>query len=82
MDQVSVRRQFLNAFCASFSQKVNNKKMRIYFSCNVNHVVREEISEAFNFSRTNELGKYLVMPLLHKRTTKATFRRIPNKVTK
>ncbi|MED6181435.1 hypothetical protein PIB30_118602 [Stylosanthes scabra] len=73
MDQSHLIRKILDAFCTSSGQKVSNEKTHIFFSKNVGHTVKEEICNTLNFSITNDLGKYLGVPLLHSRTTKDTY---------
>ena len=79
MSQVGVIKQCLDTFCSSSGQRVSSEKTRIFFSRNVNHVIREDISREFNFSRTNNLGKYLGVPLIHSRTTTSTYKAILEK---
>lgn len=42
----------------------------------------KEIAKICGFSVTNHLGKYLVIPLLHNRVTKARYQEIVDKVEK
>ena len=70
---MSVIEQCLDVFCISLG------KTRIYFSCNVNHVIRDDFSQAFHFSRIDDLGKYLGVPLLHKQAAKALFKLLLDK---
>ena len=73
MSQVEVINECLTIFCASSGQKISNKKTKIYFSKNVNHVRANEIASAFGFSLTNDLGKYLGVPFHHRRVNANSF---------
>lgn len=76
---MSVIKQCLDVFCISLGKKVSKEKTRIYFLCNVNHVIRDDFSQAFHFSRIDDLGKYLGVPLLHKQAAKALFKLLLDK---
>ena len=67
MSQVEVISNCLDIFCASSGQKVSKEKTKIYFSKNVNHTRATEIASSFGFSLTNDLGKYLGVPLQYQR---------------
>ena len=67
MDQMEVISECLDIFCASSSHKISKDKTRIFFSNNVHHVWANEIASAFGFTLTNDLGKYLGVPLHHSR---------------
>ena len=64
---------------ASSSQKVSHEKTRIYFSKNVHHSRSMEIANEFGFSLTSDLGKYLDVPLHHKRISSQFFRHVTDK---
>ncbi|XP_025635616.1 uncharacterized protein [Arachis hypogaea] len=80
LQQVDIIKKCLKAFCDSSGQKISNEKTRVYFSKNVGNQVRIEISEALEFARTDNLGKYLGVPLLHSKVSKHTFNDIINKL--
>ena len=63
----------LDMFCSVSGQKVSTAKTRVYFSKNVSAALTEEISRRSGFQVTNDLGRYLGVPLLHKRVTKQTY---------
>lgn len=52
----------------------------MFFSDNVNRTRSAQISEYLGFSRTMGLGKYLRVPIVHKRVTKDTFQETVDKV--
>ena len=80
MDQVSMINSCLTTFCDSLGLKVNQQKTRVFFSQNVHHVRRTEMCTALGFPITSDLGKYLGVPLHHKRVTKDSFHYVVDKV--
>ncbi|KAK7260044.1 hypothetical protein RIF29_25766 [Crotalaria pallida] len=66
LDQIDCITTCLDLFCESSGSKVNSDKTRIFFSKNVNNNIRQQICDACGFQRTDDLGKYLGIPLLHK----------------
>ena len=62
MDQVDIIKSCLDLFGQSSGQKVSKEKTKIFFSHNVHHSRATEIAEAFGFSLTGNLGKYLGVP--------------------
>nr|KYP65495.1 hypothetical protein KK1_011731 [Cajanus cajan] len=82
MDQVGVIQACLDNFCASSGQKVSLEKTKIFFSKNVPHTVRNDISSALSFQRTENLGKYLGIPAHHSRTRRNDYQSVINSVTK
>lgn len=80
VDQVEVIQVVLDLFCRSSGEKVSVDKKRIYFSHNVSWQVKEDISNPFGYRRTDDLGKYLGIPILHKRVSNHTFQFLLDKV--
>ncbi|XP_072066055.1 uncharacterized protein [Arachis hypogaea] len=80
MEQVDVIHRVLEAFCASSGQRVSKDKTRIFFSKNVGYNIRTEISDKLQFARTEDLGKYLGVPIIHSRVTKNTYKEIESKL--
>lgn len=78
--QVRVIRKVLEAFCKASGQKVSLPKSKIFFSSNVTRERGERISRESGIASTRELGKYLGMPILHKRINKDTFGEVLEKV--
>lgn len=78
--QVRVIRGILERFCEASGQKVNLEKSKIFFSRNVLRELGRLISDESGIKSTNDLGKYLGMPILHKRINKETLRDILEKV--
>ena len=73
MDQLERVRSCLDMFCSASGQKVSDAKTRIYFSKNVSASLADDISKRSGFQVTNDLGRYLGVPLLHQRFTKQTY---------
>ncbi|XP_057730720.1 uncharacterized protein LOC130946057 [Arachis stenosperma] len=78
MEQAEIISMVLDAFCQSPGKKVNNEKTRIFFFTNVGNIVRYEISEALWFTHTDDLEKYLGIPLIHSKVSKEAYSGIIN----
>lgn len=79
--QIRVIRKVLERFCLASGQKVSLEKSKIFFSENVSRDLSKLISEESGIKATMELGKYLGMPVLHKRINKKTFGEVLEKVS-
>ena len=62
------------------TKKLVKKKTRAFFSRSVNHNFAKDISSNFDFSITNDLGKYLEIPFHYKRVIKAKYTYLVKKV--
>lgn len=71
--QARVINDILTKFCDCSSQKINRSKTQVIFSNNMIIKVRKEISKLLGVDMTDDLGKYLGVPLLHSKVTKKTF---------
>ncbi|GMI70835.1 hypothetical protein like AT3G24255 [Hibiscus trionum] len=78
--QVAIIEEVLRSFSAASGQKVSIAKTSIFFSKNVEHDLSVAISSRFGFCRVSDLGKYLGVPLLHKRVTRASYHFIVQRV--
>lgn len=58
----------LNVFCEASEQKVSREKTKMLVSSNVNLNRALKFSRRCGFTLTGDLGKYLGVPLLHKRS--------------
>lgn len=67
IDQAQIIQQTLHNFCLSSGQKVSNEKTRVFFSKNVSRSQKQNICETMGFSATEDLGKYLGIPIFHKK---------------
>lgn len=63
----------LDTYYNSFGARVSKTRTRIFFSKNVNAAEAYKIAHTLGISVTNDLGKYLSMPLLHSRINKNTY---------
>lgn len=81
-DQILLIKQILNLFYRCSGQKISEEKTRIFFSKNVDCHVRNHIGQVSGFQITNDLGKYLGVPILHEKVNKRAFQFILDKVDK
>lgn len=58
------------------------EKTRIFCSPNVNHLIKNQISECAGYQLTGNLGKYLGAPLHHSRVTNFTYQFVIDKARK
>lgn len=79
--QVRVIRKVLDNFCMASGQKVSLEKSKIFFSANVSRDMERIISEESGIGSTREQGKYLGMPILHKRINKERFGEVLERVS-
>ncbi|KAI5349115.1 hypothetical protein L3X38_002002 [Prunus dulcis] len=80
--QARVMKSCLDLFCQASGQLVNFDKSAIFCSPNTNRELAREMSGICGSPLTDNLGRYLGMPLLHSRVTKGTFMGIVDKVHK
>ncbi|KAH9770764.1 putative ribonuclease H protein [Citrus sinensis] len=78
--QVNVLNDVVENFCRSSGARVSNQKTQVFFSKNVPVTLASGIGKALCFSITNNLGRYLGMPLLHDRVSKKTYQSIIDKI--
>ncbi|CAL1403368.1 unnamed protein product [Linum trigynum] len=60
-------------FGASSGQQISKPKSRIYFSANVTDTQRQSLGQELGIPETTNLGRYLGVPVIHGRVSKATF---------
>lgn len=72
--------EVLESFYNSSEAMVNRTKTKVFFSKNIMERERIRIGSMLGFIITQDLGKYLGMPLLHYRVTKHTYQEIIDKV--
>ena len=63
----------INKFCDMSGEKISLHKSKIFFSPNVPRCKANGISRRCQIPLTNNLWKYLGVPLIHGRVTKDTF---------
>lgn len=55
----------LDEFCLNLRHKVSNQKTEIFFSSNISKHSRIWICDTLGFDMTEDLGRYLGVPMLH-----------------
>ncbi|XP_061998979.1 uncharacterized protein LOC133716290 [Rosa rugosa] len=70
----------LDLFCSLSGQAVNYEKSMIFCSPNTCKRIAVDISKICGSPLTNDLGKYLGMPLIHSRVNKNTYASIFDKI--
>ncbi|CAN1191033.1 Putative ribonuclease H protein At1g65750 [Linum perenne] len=63
----------LDRFCSASGQSISKDKFRVYFCKNIPQAKARGIVEALGIRATNDLGRYLGVPILHGRVTKHTY---------
>lgn len=71
--QVDVMIRCLDLFCAHSGQRMNKEKTKICFSKNVHMSRRMELSDWMGVGLTSDMGKYLGIPLIHRRVSQGLF---------
>lgn len=64
--------QVVRDFCEITGQKIRTEKSKLFVSQNVGQRLAKKLSKEFNITLTENLGKYLGIPLLHSRVNKST----------
>ncbi|KAL6218936.1 hypothetical protein ACLB2K_012143 [Fragaria x ananassa] len=78
--QARIIKKCLDAFCNLSGQEVSFQKSMLYCSPNTSKKMARKISRICGSALTDNLGKYLGMPLIHSTVTKKTYRPIVEKV--
>lgn len=78
--QARVIKKVIQEFCGISGQKIITYKSRIFVSPNVSQSLANALSSNFDIPITDDLGRYLGVPLLYKRVNKGTFTHVVNKV--
>lgn len=65
--QIGTVTRAISRFCAVSRQRVSAAKTMLYFSRNVSNQMQREIHDICNYSVTEDLGRYLGVPLVHGR---------------
>ncbi|KAL4351406.1 hypothetical protein GQ457_06G022300 [Hibiscus cannabinus] len=82
VSQVEVIKEIIDDFCRNSGHRVSMAKTQITFSKNCSGDVAMDIATRFGFEYVTDLGKYLGVPLLHKRVTKVTYSYLVDQVAK
>ncbi|KAL4369616.1 hypothetical protein GQ457_05G027480 [Hibiscus cannabinus] len=80
-NQMEVIRDVLQWFFEASGHKVNATKTQLFFSKNTSPDICSDIVGSFGFSEVQDLGRYLGVPLLHRRVNKVTYGYIIEKST-
>lgn len=80
LDQVEVVKEAMRVFCRGSGHRINLQKSKVLASKRVHFNRAYNLSLRLGIGLTMDLGKYLGVPLLHKRAVKLTFAPIVQKV--
>ncbi|KAA3486303.1 LINE-1 reverse transcriptase isogeny [Gossypium australe] len=72
LDQAQLLDDILNKFRETLGHRISVRKSNVFFSKVTTGEVRNQINQMFRFQEVQNLGRYLGVPLLHKRVTKNT----------
>ncbi|CAN1830416.1 Putative ribonuclease H protein At1g65750 [Linum perenne] len=72
-EQARVIIDILDRFCDASGQSINKNKSRVFFSSKIDRRVSREVTEILGIGATQNLGRYLGVPLLHGRVTRSTY---------
>ncbi|KAK5840181.1 hypothetical protein PVK06_009066 [Gossypium arboreum] len=77
-----ILKEILNDFYELSGHKVNPRKTNIFFSKGVEEIMADRLSNLLSFQKVDDLGRYLRVPLFHKRVTNITPHFVIEKVYK
>lgn len=80
LSQAAILKHCLDIFCSLSGQSVSYEKSLIFCSPNTDRDLASDISHIRGSPLTDDLGKYLGMPLIHSRVHKYTCASILDKV--
>lgn len=73
-NQMECLNNFPTLFCQRSGQRISTEKSRILFSKNTLTSIKMELMNLFGFKETNDLGKYIGVPLTGKTPKNKYFR--------
>ncbi|CAL1388618.1 unnamed protein product [Linum trigynum] len=79
-EQVEVIMDCLDQFCDASGELVSKDKSRIYFSKNVKRDLGRDMRNRLGFAMTQDLCRYLGVPVLHGRVKKQTYQYLLDRV--
>lgn len=82
IDHIEAIQLTLKLFCESYKAKVSTGKTHIYFSNDLNQKIKLDLSSRSDLQCIDDLGKYLGVPILHKKVTNKTLDFLLDKVNK
>ncbi|CAN1804498.1 Putative ribonuclease H protein At1g65750 [Linum perenne] len=80
--QAGVINCILDKFSSISGQEVSRDKSRIYFSSNVRRPLQVQICSIFGMQGTQDLGRYLGVPIIHGRNLKHLYRYLIERIDK
>ncbi|CAL1410531.1 unnamed protein product [Linum trigynum] len=82
VSQSSLILDCLERFCWASGEQISKDKSCIFFSKNTTTQTKNRISRQMGISHTNNMGKYLGVPVIHGRFTQGTYKYILEKLDK
>ncbi|CAN1193312.1 hypothetical protein LINPERHAP2_LOCUS41979 [Linum perenne] len=76
LEHATIIADCLDRFCEASGQAISRDKSSIFCSKNTSRQVASSIFQRLGIPLTQDLGKYLVVSVLHGRTTQATYQSI------
>lgn len=80
VDNTKLMRKCIDEFCKILGQQVSYEKSCVYISGNVGHKVASTLANLCRSPLTNDLEKYLSVPLIHDRINSDTYKYVVAKV--
>ncbi|CAL1366122.1 unnamed protein product [Linum trigynum] len=78
--QAEVVMDCIEAFCSASGEQISKEKSRVLFSKNTKCSNRRDICNRLGIQETDDLGRYLGVPVLHGIISKTTFKYILEKI--
>ncbi|KAK2653127.1 hypothetical protein Ddye_012983 [Dipteronia dyeriana] len=75
-------KECLDIFCDTSGQQVSFAKLRVFCSRNTNNKTAKDIATFYSSPLTDDLGKYLGVPIIHGRINKGTYKELLEKTQK
>ncbi|CAN1164676.1 Putative ribonuclease H protein At1g65750 [Linum perenne] len=82
LSQAEVINGVLNKFCALSGQEISRDKSRAYFSKNVSRSLVQAVCGALEIQATQDLGRYLGVPIIHGRNSKHLYQYLIDRMEK
>ena len=78
--QIRILEEVFHQFCVCSGQKLSKEKSVVFFSRNVKPHVVKVLGDAMGMKVTNDLGRYLGVPILHRRVTNKIYKYLVDKM--
>ncbi|KAG8383563.1 hypothetical protein BUALT_Bualt04G0026600 [Buddleja alternifolia] len=79
-DNAQKIKDILDSFCTHSGHLVNKHKSKIFFSKSVGNRCKRDLANCLEMSSTNNLGKYLGVPILHERVKTSTSKEVIDRI--